>query len=106
MKMFVKAALISLLLLPASTVTAKEITAPMHDTATASSHFNLNKAVQRALRERGHDPGPVDGLWGTRSADALKAFQASQGLRTTGRIDPTIVDSLVLTVDTDGTVHE
>jgi uncharacterized protein (TIGR02594 family) len=38
------------------------------------------KAIQRALKERGHDPGPIDGAWGPRSRAAMTVFQSRQGL--------------------------
>ena len=45
------------------------------------------EAVQRALAERGYDPGDVDGAMGQRTAGALEAFQRSVGLPDTGAID-------------------
>ena len=45
------------------------------------------KKIQEALKERGFDPGPVDGVMGPNTAKALKAFQTSQGLKASGRID-------------------
>jgi len=41
-------------------------------------------AVQRALRSRGLDPGTVDGVFGPRTAAAVRRFQAGQGLAVTG----------------------
>jgi peptidoglycan hydrolase-like protein with peptidoglycan-binding domain len=43
--------------------------------------------AQRALRERGHDPGAIDGALGPRTTAALRAFQEAQGLAPTGRLD-------------------
>jgi peptidoglycan hydrolase-like protein with peptidoglycan-binding domain len=45
------------------------------------------KAVQQALKDKGHDPGPVDGVIGPKTQAALKDFQKSQGLQETGRLD-------------------
>ncbi len=45
------------------------------------------RAVQARLAILGHDPGPVDGLWGQRTAAAVAAYQREQGLRPTGRLD-------------------
>jgi len=36
--------------------------------------------VQIALRQRGYDPGPADGILGRRTIAAIKAFQADKGL--------------------------
>ncbi|MFD2105891.1 peptidoglycan-binding protein [Tabrizicola soli] len=35
--------------------------------------------LQRALERLGHSPGPVDGLWGPRTARALKSLLAANG---------------------------
>ena len=43
--------------------------------------------VQKALKDNGHDPGPIDGVNGPRTAAALKAYQKAQGLEATGRLD-------------------
>lgn len=36
------------------------------------------RQLQEKLAQLGHDPGPVDGLYGPRTAVALQAFQASR----------------------------
>jgi peptidoglycan hydrolase-like protein with peptidoglycan-binding domain len=43
--------------------------------------------VQKALAEKGFDPGTADGLWGKKSISALRAFQKSMGLPETDTID-------------------
>ena len=43
--------------------------------------------VQKALKTIGHDPGPIDGIIGTRTVAALKAYQKEHGLSETGRLD-------------------
>ena len=40
----------------------------------------LPEGRQRALEELGFDPGPLDGIWGRRSAAALRKFQEATGL--------------------------
>jgi hypothetical protein len=45
------------------------------------------KKVQEALKDKGNDPGPVDGIVGPQTKKALRAFQSSQNLKTTGRLD-------------------
>lgn len=45
------------------------------------------KAVQGALRDRGYEAGPIDGVTGPKTEAALRAFQSAKGLRETGRID-------------------
>jgi cell wall-associated NlpC family hydrolase len=43
-------------------------------------------AVQRALKEGGVDPGPLDGIFGPATADAVAAFQAMHGLAVDGMV--------------------
>jgi peptidoglycan hydrolase-like protein with peptidoglycan-binding domain len=43
--------------------------------------------VQKALKQNGHDPGPIDGVNGPRTRAALKTYQTAQGLEATGRLD-------------------
>ncbi len=41
---------------------------------------NLTQQVQRALRDRGYDPGPIDNVIGTKTKAALVKFQKDNGL--------------------------
>jgi peptidoglycan hydrolase-like protein with peptidoglycan-binding domain len=43
--------------------------------------------VQTYLKELGFDPGTIDGLWGTRTADAALAFRAWQGFEPAAGLD-------------------
>jgi murein L,D-transpeptidase YcbB/YkuD len=54
-------------------------------------HANLSedvKEAQQALREKGYNPGPIDGMMGPRTREALKSFQTASGLETTGTLNP------------------
>ena len=44
------------------------------------------KEIQQALAEKGYFHGPVDGVWGADSTDALKRFQREQNLEEDGKI--------------------
>jgi peptidoglycan hydrolase-like protein with peptidoglycan-binding domain len=44
-------------------------------------------AVQQALKDRGHDPGEIDGALGPKTRAALREFQKKEGLKVTGRLD-------------------
>jgi Putative peptidoglycan binding domain len=44
------------------------------------------KAVQKALQDKGMDPGPIDGIMGPKTMAALKAFQKDQKLAESGRL--------------------
>ena len=45
------------------------------------------RAAQQALKDKGRDPGMVDGLMGPKTQAALKDFQSKEGLKATGRMD-------------------
>ena len=45
------------------------------------------KAIQQALQAKGMDPGPIDGIMGPKTTEALKAFQKDQKLTESGRLD-------------------
>lgn len=46
------------------------------------------EAIQRALRDKGHDPGPIDGVWGRKTIAAVRAFQEAEGLEIDGVYGP------------------
>jgi hypothetical protein len=45
------------------------------------------KEVQQALKDKGFDPGPLDGVIGSRTKEAIKSFQTASNLRATGTLD-------------------
>ncbi|MBT6276149.1 MAG: peptidoglycan-binding protein [Chromatiales bacterium] len=52
------------------------------------------RAVQEQLPSRGYKPGPVDGLWGSRTRDAIAAFQRASGIEVSGTLNFTTLDQL------------
>lgn len=44
-------------------------------------------AMQQALKEKGFEPGPIDGVMGPRTASALKEYQKAENLKMTGLMD-------------------
>lgn len=50
--------------------------------------------VQAGLLRIGYDPGPVDGIMGPRTRNAIRAFQQAEGLPVTGTIDPPFAGAL------------
>lgn len=52
-------------------------------------------AIQRALSEKGFDPGEIDGIWGRRSIRAARAFQAASGLTADGIVGPKTLAKLL-----------
>ncbi len=59
----------------------------------AQSHATI-RDVQQALKDKGLDPGPVDGLNGPATKAALKKYQAQQNLNEDGRMGPKTLDAL------------
>lgn len=52
------------------------------------------REAQQALKAQGHDPGPIDGLMGPQTRQALREFQSSNGLQQTGMLDAQTKDKL------------
>jgi len=52
------------------------------------------KNVQQALKDKGYDPGSVDGVNGPSTKSALKKYQADNHLTADGRVGPKTLDSL------------
>ena len=52
------------------------------------------KAAQQALKDKGHDPGTVDGHLGPKTQAALRDFQKTQGMEATGQLDGKTLQSL------------
>ena len=64
----------------------------MKDSATGASAGMAGKsqqvkAVQQALKDKGHDPGAVDGEMGPKTEAALRDYQQKEGLTATGNAD-------------------
>jgi localization factor PodJL len=81
----------------AAPVVAAEVASPAADGAgeTPGIAFESRQAMvriaQELLAERGFDPGPLDGLEGPKTVQAVRAFQRSIGAASTGRIDEPLV---------------
>ncbi len=52
------------------------------------------KKIQEALKDKGQDPGTIDGIMGKKTREAIRAFQKSNDLKVTGRIDKETADKL------------
>lgn len=46
------------------------------------------RRVQELLRRNGHDPGPIDGIFGPRTEAAVKSFQSARRLTADGIVGP------------------
>jgi len=49
---------------------------------------NVVLAIQKALKEKGIDPGPIDGKYGPKTTAAVAAFQKLNGLVMDGEVGP------------------
>ena len=58
---------------------------------------NVTSQVQQALAQQGYYDGPIDGILGPETRDAILRFQADHGLAPTAAIDEPTLDSLGLT---------
>ena len=52
------------------------------------------KAAQQALKDKGHDPGTIDGKMGPKTQSAIRDFQKAQGMEATGHLDAKTMQSL------------
>ena len=53
------------------------------------------KELQQALKNKGYDIGGVDGIFGTKTEVALKAFQKQLGVAETGELGPWVRSKLI-----------
>jgi len=49
---------------------------------------NAITQIQQALRNKGIDPGAIDGIWGRNTIAAVRQFQMQQGLEVDGIVGP------------------
>ena len=65
----------------------------MSNTGKRGASANV-KDVQQALKDKGHDPGPIDGAMGARTKEALKSFQSASNLKATGTLNAETAEKL------------
>lgn len=63
----------------------------MRHAGAGSGHV---RAMQEALKSKGFDPGPIDGVYGPQTANAVKEYQRSENLSVTGRANPETLNKL------------
>ena len=66
----------------------------------SGSHAQV-MAFQQALKDKGFDPGATDGVMGPKTTEALKAYQKSENLPTTGTMDGDTGAKLGMKVSTE-----
>ena len=66
----------------------REVKDKVKDTISANGRANGDvRAAQQALRDKGFNPGPIDGVMGARTTAAVKDFQQKENLTVTGSLD-------------------
>jgi peptidoglycan hydrolase-like protein with peptidoglycan-binding domain len=78
---------------------APEKSLPSRDNAQGADREQM-KAVQQALKDKGHDPGAVDGEMGPKTEAALREYQQKEGLTATGTADAETMAKLTAAVST------
>jgi hypothetical protein len=65
-------------------------TTPPHKSSKAELYLAFNETVlqaQRKLKELGYNPGPIDGLMGSKTKAAIRIFQSDYNLPKSGTLD-------------------
>ncbi len=61
--------------------------------ALAQTHGTVREA-QQALKDKGYDPGPIDGIDGPLTRAAVRSYQEKENINADGRLGPKTLDSL------------
>ena len=77
---------------PAAEAAAGAAAAAPAKQAPKPSKFVSKK--QTALKTAGFDPGPIDGVIGKKTREALRGFQKANNLKETGRLDKATIAAL------------
>jgi peptidoglycan hydrolase-like protein with peptidoglycan-binding domain len=74
---------------------AGDAASQMQTSENIEQQKRLIRRVQSALQKKGFDPGPIDGVLGSKTSSALSDFQKSQGLEQTGGLGPKTLRALL-----------
>jgi murein L,D-transpeptidase YcbB/YkuD len=69
-------------------------TARAGSTGTSAYDSSTIRNVQQALNSRGFNVGPIDGQYGAATQDAVRRFQAANGLPATGELNRSTLSAL------------
>jgi peptidoglycan hydrolase-like protein with peptidoglycan-binding domain len=69
--------------------------------AFAGDHHHIKK-VQETLRDKGYDPGPIDGVMGAQTREAIRQYQTAENLPVTGHLDGETAGKLGVEQETVG----
>ncbi|MEM6349494.1 MAG: peptidoglycan-binding protein [Cyanobacteria bacterium P01_D01_bin.14] len=67
---------------------------PTADALQPSGQAESVQSLQTQLQQRGYYEGPVDGLYGSNTQQAVKSLQQDAGLPVTGQVDPPTLQQL------------
>jgi peptidoglycan hydrolase-like protein with peptidoglycan-binding domain len=85
---------------PPATAPGYGASGPVGDLASVPAAENLlptyTAAVQQALTAKGYRPGPVDGVLGPRTREAIRRYQRDYGLPVTGQVSLALLNHLRL----------
>ena len=79
---------------PIQKITPLENTKLDKPLTSSTQNKELTLEVQKLLLALGYDTGPLDGLYGSKTASAIKAFQRDTGVSQNGKIDNSLLISL------------
>ena len=69
--------------------------------AFAGDHHHIKK-VQETLRDKGYDPGPIDGVMGSQTRAAIRQYQTAENLPVTGHLDGETAGKLGVEKESEG----
>ncbi len=79
---------------PARQQTAFRATGPL-DSLNSGMKRSYVIGIQRELTACGYDPGPIDGVAGRRTYEAIRRYQAAAGLKVDGKPSPDLLNHLL-----------
>ena len=85
-------------------VTADGVYGPTTDAALKGKAKDVVVQIQTELAKYGYYTGPIDGKYGSATADAVKRLQSDLGVDADGRVGPETVEAFHKAV-ADGTLH-
>jgi hypothetical protein len=59
----------------------------MNRDMSKSANAGQIRRIQEQLKAQGHDPGPIDGVMGPQTEQALRSYQKQENLPETGQLD-------------------
>jgi peptidoglycan hydrolase-like protein with peptidoglycan-binding domain len=74
--------------------TNKEVISGVAEEAQRFANKSTVYDVQKKLKEKGYDPGSIDGIYGKKTEKAICKFQKDNGINPTGEIDEVTLKAL------------